>query len=151
VTAQLAATWVRLGDQWVRADRIVGVRLDSELTDGAPSGRWKGTPGRRLLVCTTLPTEEEDGPATWREAAVCAKDRAEVVAGTLLDAIHTTAKGHTGGLRYVYPVRTAEGPVSHWQHSATLPQEDTLTGVPAPRVSAITGLASMDRPAARGA
>ncbi|MFI0901753.1 hypothetical protein [Streptomyces sp. NPDC020983] len=147
---QLAATWVRVGDQWVRADRIIGVQLEPEATDRAPSGRWSSTPGQRLLVCVTLPTEEEDGTATWREAAVCAKDRAEAVAGTLLDAIHT-AKGPSGGLRYVYPVRTETGPVSHWQQSTTLPQEETLTGVPAPRVSAITGLATVDRTAARGA
>lgn len=146
MTAQLAATWVRVGDQWVRADRIVAVRL--EPTDPAPGGRWGGTGGRRLLVCTTLPSEEEGSKAAWREAALCAKDRAESAVGTLLDAIHTT-RGPTGGPRYVYPVRTEEGSVSHWQQSATLPQEETLTGVPAPR--AITGIAAVDRTAACGA
>ncbi|MFJ8896688.1 hypothetical protein ACIRCZ_19050 [Leifsonia sp. NPDC102414] len=137
MSAQLAATWVRIGDQWVRADHIVGVRL--EPTSGAAfSGRWRVSTdhGQRLMVCTTLPAEEESGKAVWQEAAVCAPERGEVVAGTLLDAMNTTKV--PGSPRYVYPALSAEGSVSHWQASTTLPQGPALTGDPK-TVPAITG------------
>ncbi|MCX4573344.1 hypothetical protein OHB41_09145 [Streptomyces sp. NBC_01571] len=120
MSAQLAATWVRIGDQWVRADRIVGVRLEPA-AGTALGGRWAEAPSQRLLVCTTLPAEKNSGKGMWQEAAVCVQERGEVVAGTLLDAMNTT-KSPAGSSRYVYPARTTEGRVSHWQASTTLPQ-----------------------------
>ncbi|MFD0253714.1 hypothetical protein ACFVGX_22670 [Streptomyces sp. NPDC127113] len=138
MSAQLAATWVRIGDQWVRADHIVGVRLEPA-PGAALGGRWRVSTDRsqRLLVCTTLPAEEESGKAVWQEAAVCAPERGEVVAGTLLDAMSTT-KAPAGSPRYVYPARSSEGLVSHWQASTTLPQGPALTGT-AQTVPAISG------------
>jgi hypothetical protein len=148
VSAQLTATWVRVGDQWVRADHIVALRLEPP-ADTTLGGRWADAPSQQLLVCTTLPAEEESGKAVWQEAAVCAKERGEVVAGTLLDAMHTT-KTPAGVLRYVYPARSMEGFVSHWQASTTLPQGPALTGEPkgAPKgIPALTGLAHAGRKA----
>ncbi|GAA3312210.1 hypothetical protein [Streptomyces cinereospinus] len=136
MSQQLAATWVRVGDQWVRADRIVGVRLEPG-PGNALGGRWGEVASQRLLVCTTLPAEEDSGKGAWQEAAVCAQERGEVVAGTLLDAMGA-AKAPADSPRYVYPARTAGGWVSHWQASTTLPQGPALTGDPK-AVPAITG------------
>lgn len=137
MSAQLSATWVRVADQWVRADQVVAVRLEPP-AGVVPGGRWGESINQRLLVCTTLPAEEESGKAVWQEAAVCARDRGEIVAGTLLDAMHST-KVSTGSTRYVYPARSTEGTVTHWLASTTLPQGPALTG-PTPRsVPAITG------------
>lgn len=69
----------------------------------------------------------------------------EVVAGTLLDAMNTP-KTPAGSPRYVYPARSMEGWVSHWQASMTLPQGPALTGEQA--VPAIT--ARCDRRSAGG-
>ncbi|THA65354.1 hypothetical protein E6R60_33080 [Streptomyces sp. A0642] len=145
MTAQLSATWVRVADQWVRADQVVAVRLEPP-AGIVPGGRWSESVNQRLLVCTTLPAEEESGKAVWQEAAVCAKGRGEIVAGTLMDAMHTDKAA--GSTRYVYPARSTEGTVLHWQASTTLPQGPALTG-PAPHgAPAITGGIAM---AARGA
>ncbi|MFF4173619.1 hypothetical protein [Streptomyces sp. NPDC001744] len=143
MSAQLAATWVRIGDQWVRADRIVGVRLEPG-PETALGGRWAQPPSQRLLVCTTLPTEEDSTKGAWQEAAVCARERGEVVAGTLLDAMNTAKAA--GSPRYVYPARTTEGLVTHWQATTTLPQGPALSGEPT-AVPAISGGAPL--PAAR--
>lgn len=149
MSAQLTATWVRVGDQWVRADRIVGVRLEPPVS--TVPGRWSEPVNQRLLVCTTLPAEEDSGKGVWQEAAVCAKERGEVVAGTLLDAMNTTT-APAGSPRYVYPARTAEGWVLHWKASTTLPQGPALTGEPTTAVPAITGGTPVPRPRAlRGA
>ncbi|GAA2965023.1 hypothetical protein [Kitasatospora cinereorecta] len=149
MSAQLAATWVRIGDQWVRADHIVAVRLEPPV-GAALGGRWGETRSQRLLVCTTLPAEEESGKAVWQEAAVCAKERGEVVAGTLLDAMNTT-KTPAGSPRYVYPARSMEGWVSHWQASTTLPQGPALSGEPNTTVPPITGTPVASHRTLRGA
>ncbi|GAA2267087.1 hypothetical protein GCM10010145_46920 [Streptomyces ruber] len=57
---------------------------------------------------------------------MCATDRGEVVAGTPLDAMHTT-EASAGALRYVYPVRSTEGRVTHWQAGTDLPQGPALS------------------------
>ncbi|MFF3958842.1 hypothetical protein ACFYY1_37405 [Streptomyces sp. NPDC001890] len=126
MSAQLSATWVWVADQWVRADQVVAVRLEPP-AGAMPSGRLRESLNQRLLVCTTLPVEENNGKAVWQEAATCARDRGEIVAGTLLDAMHST-KASTSSARYVYPARTTEGRVSHWQASTTLPQGPALSG-----------------------
>lgn len=148
MSAQLVATWVRIGDQWVRADRIVGVRLEPA-AGTALGGRWAEAPSQRLLVCTTLPAEKNSGKGMWQEAAVCVQEHGEVVAGTLLDAMNTT-RSPAGSSRYVYPARTTEGRVSHWQASTTLPQGHTLTGGPK-AVPAISGTPLAPPGALRGA
>ncbi|MEU2462037.1 hypothetical protein ABZ604_31210 [Streptomyces sp. NPDC012473] len=123
----LATTWVRLRDQWIRADRIVAVRL--EPSEGAVlGGRWGDNRSQRLMVCSTLPTDEEGSKAAWQEAAVCAKERGEVVAGTLLEAMGPSLNTATAP-RYIYPATTPDdGRVSHWQVSTTLPQGPALNG-----------------------
>ncbi|MBX7471247.1 hypothetical protein K1Y80_34885 [Streptomyces sp. MAG02] len=149
MSAQLATAWVRIGDQWVRADRIVAVRLEPP-AGAALGGRWGEARSQRLLVCTTLPAEEESGKATWQEAAVCSKERGEIVAGTLLDAMNT-AKTPAGSTRYVYPARSAEGWVSHWQASTTLPQGPALTGEPKAVPAISGGMPIAPRTSLRGA
>ncbi|MFE7656347.1 hypothetical protein ACFU6M_26225 [Streptomyces bottropensis] len=129
MAVHLTSTWVRLGDRWVRADRIVAVELERS-PGAALGGRWRVSTDRsqRLMVCTTLPAEEENGgKAVWQEAAVCAPERGEIVAGTLLDAMGSTTAA-AGTPRYVYPVRSHEGRVTHWTASTTLPQGPALTG-----------------------
>ena len=145
MSAQLSATWVRVADQWVRADQVVAVRLEPP-AGAVPGGRWGESVNQRLLVCTTLPAEEESGKAVWQEAAVCARDRGEIVAGTLLDAMHTDKA--SGTTRYVYPARSIEGAVLHWIASPTLPQGPALTGPTPQSVPAISGGRAV---AARGA
>ena len=49
-----------------------------------------------------------------------------------------TTKVPAGSPRYVYPARSAEGLVSHWQASTTLPQGPAPTGG-AQTVPAISG------------
>ncbi|MFE3603435.1 hypothetical protein [Streptomyces sp. NPDC059142] len=140
----VCATWVRVGDQWVRADHIVAVRLEPP-AGAALGGRWGEARSQRLMVCTTLPTEEGGGKVVWQEAAVCAKERGEVVAGTLLDAIHA-ARSPAGDLRYVYPTRGLEGWVSRWQASTTLPQGPALlTGESTSRTPTVNGLTTANR------
>jgi hypothetical protein len=127
-----------VADQWVRADQVVAVRLEPP-AGAVLGGRWNQPVSQRLLVCTTLPAEEESGKAVWQEAAVCATGRGEIVAGTLLDAMHTDKT--SDGTRYVYPARSTEGTVLHWIASTTLPQGPALTGPPPqpPRAPAISG------------
>ncbi|WUU86536.1 hypothetical protein OG790_34080 (plasmid) [Streptomyces cellulosae] len=62
-----------------------------------------------------------------------------------------TTTAPAGSPRYVYPARTTEGWVLHWQASTTLPQGPALTGDPK-AVPAITGGTPVPRPRAlRGA
>ncbi|WP_327357763.1 hypothetical protein [Streptomyces sp. NBC_01304] len=149
MSAQLAATWVRISDQWVRADRIVGVRLEPAAGTVLSGRWWTEAPSQRLLVYTTLPAEEDSGKGVWQEAAVCVPECGEVVAGTLMDSMNTT-KLPAEGARYVYPARTTEGRVSHWQASTTMPQGHALTGGPK-AVPAISGMPLAPSGALRGA
>lgn len=121
----LATTWVRLADLWVRADRVVGVWPDP-VADAGLGGRW-GSAGQRLMVCVALPTADDGTRELWQEAAICPDDRAEVVVGTLLDAIASPTAA-AGAPRYVYPVER-DGWVVHWQASTTLPQGPAPAGV----------------------
>ncbi|UQA91367.1 hypothetical protein [Streptomyces halobius] len=123
MSAQSTVTWVRLSGQWVRADRIVAVRLELPASAGLP-GRWGstvGVAGLRLMVCAELPVEDDgEKRALWRQAGVCAEDRAEVVEANLLDAIASQTAG-AGAPRYVFPVER-DGWLVHWEASTTRPQ-----------------------------
>lgn len=126
----LNATWIRLATgQLVRADRIVGVR--PERVEDPEQGRWSDSDNMRIMVCLDVPeadAEDESG-AWWQEAAVCARDRGDLLVVNLLNLMAAAAEG--SGLQFIYPV-VRDGQFDRWTSGSVLPPVDgpAVTGLP---------------------
>ncbi|MFR0367526.1 hypothetical protein [Streptomyces sp. MCC20] len=125
----LNATWIRLASgQLVRADRIVGVRQEPVQ---APSGRWADPGNVRIMVCLDVPEADavEDTGAWWQEAAVCARDRGDVLIVNLLNLMADASA--ISGLKFIYPV-VRDGQFERWASASVLPPVEgpAVTGLP---------------------
>lgn len=128
----LNVTWVRLaGGQLVRADRIVGVL--TERAEAPVPGRWAHAGTVRVMVCLDVPEAGAGGDTAswWREVAVCAPARADVMVVDLLNFMAAATEG--SGLRFIYPVMN-NGLMDRWASGAVLSpiEQAPITGLPHP-------------------
>ncbi|MGW1624282.1 hypothetical protein [Streptomyces sp. NPDC002172] len=116
----LNSTWVRMAaGQVVRADRIVAVRL--EHAEGPATGRWADPGNVRIMACLDVAeadVEDGAGPSWWQEAAVCSRDRGDVLLVNLLNLMAAAAE--TSGVRFIYPV-LRDDRLDRWTAGSALP------------------------------